>query len=81
MVESLLLFNWSSDGKKLAYVSFERGNLLIYLQDIVIGARELVFSFCGINGALLFLPDGRRLVLVLLRSGNLEIYVMDLGSK
>ena len=79
--EPLLSPNWSPDGKKLAYVSFERGNSSIYLQDIASGARELVSSFRGINGAPSFSPDGRRLALALSRSGNPEIYVMDLGSK
>lgn len=72
---------WSPDGRKLAYVSFERGNSSIVLQDIATGARETVASFKGINGAPSFSPDGRRLAVALSKSGNLEIYVMDLGSR
>ncbi|MBD7920949.1 Tol-Pal system beta propeller repeat protein TolB [Xanthomonas sp. CFBP 8703] len=79
--EPLLSPNWSPDGKKLAYVSFERGNSSIYIQDIATGARQLVSSFRGINGAPSFSPDGKKLALALSRSGNPEIYVMDLGSK
>ena len=79
--EPLLSPSWSPDGRKLAYVSFERGNSAIYIQDIASGARDLVSSFRGINGAPAFSPDGRRLALSLSRSGNPEIYVMDLGSK
>ena len=79
--EPLLSPAWSPDGRKLAYVSFERGNSAIYIQDIASGARDLVSSFRGINGAPAFSPDGRRLALSLSRSGNPEIYVMDLGSK
>lgn len=79
--EPLLSPNWSPDGKKLAYVSFERGNSSIYVQDISTGARELVASFRGINSAPAFSPDGRRLAMALSRSGNPELYVMDLGSK
>ena len=79
--EPLLSPSWSPDGSKLAYVSFERGNSAIYIQDIATGARELVSSFRGINGSPSFSPDGRRLALTLSRSGNPEIYVMDLGSK
>jgi TolB protein len=79
--EPLLSPAWSPDGRKLAYVSFERGNSSIYIQDISSGARELVASFRGINGAPNFSPDGRRLALTLSKSGNPEIYVMDLGSK
>lgn len=79
--EPLLSPSWSPDGRRLAYVSFERGNSSIYIQDITTGGRELVASFRGINGAPSFSPDGRRLALTLSRSGNPEIYVMDLGSK
>lgn len=79
--EPLLSPAWSPDGKRLAYVSFERGNSSIYLQEIASGARELVASFRGINGAPSFSPDGSRLALTLSRTGNPEIYVMDLASK
>lgn len=79
--EPLLSPSWSPDGRKLAYVSFERGNSSIFIQDIATGARELVASYKGINGAPAFSPDGSRLALTLSRSGNPEIYVMNLGSK
>lgn len=79
--EPLLSPAWSPDGRKLAYVSFERGNSSIFIQDISTGARELVASFRGINGAPAFSPDGSRLALTLSRSGNPEIYVMNLASK
>ena len=79
--EPLLSPSWSPDGRKLAYVSFERGNSSIWIQDISTGAREMVTSFRGINGAPDFSPDGTRLALTLSKSGNPEIYVMDLGSK
>jgi TolB protein len=72
---------WSPDGRKLAYVSFERGNSSIVVQDIATGAREVVAGFKGINSAPSFSPDGRRLAMALSKSGNPEIYVMDLGSR
>ncbi len=79
--EPLLSPAWSPDGRKLAYVSFERGNSTIYIQEIGTGAREVVASFRGINGAPAFSPDGRRLALTLSKGGNPDIYVMDLASK
>jgi len=79
--EPLLSPAWSPDGRKLAYVSFERGNSAIYIQDIATGSRELVSSFRGINSGPAFSPDGRKLALTLSRSGNPEIYVMDLATK
>ncbi len=79
--EPLLSPAWSPDGKKLAYVSFERGNSTIYIQEILTGARQVIASFKGINGAPAFSPDGSRMAMTLSKSGNPEIYVMDLGSK
>ena len=79
--EPLLSPAWSPDGKKLAYVSFERGNSTIYVQEKSTGAREVIASFRGINGAPAFSPDGRRMALTLSKSGNPEIYVMDLATK
>ena len=79
--EPLLSPSWSPDGRKLAYVSFERGNSAIYIQDIATGAREPVTTFRGVNASPSFSPDGSKLAVSLSRSGNPEIYVMDLASK
>ena len=79
--EPLLSPSWSPDGRRLAYVSFEKHNSSIFIQNLTTGGRELVASFRGINGAPSFSPDGRRLAMSLSRSGDPEIYVMDLGSK
>jgi len=78
--EPLLSPAWSPDGRKLAYVSFEKGNSAIYMQDVSTGARELVSGGRGINGAPAFSPDGTRLAMTLSRSGNPEIYVRDLDT-
>lgn len=79
--EPLLSPSWSPDGRSIAYVSFERGNSSIYIQNIGTGQREVVASHKGINGAPAFSPDGSRLALTLSKSGNPEIYVMDLASR
>ena len=79
--QPLLSPAWSPDARKLAYVSFEKGSSNIYIQNIGTGARELIASFKGINGAPAFSPDGTHLALTLSRSGNAEIYTMDLSSR
>jgi TolB protein len=79
--EPLLSPAWAPDGRRLAYVSFERGNSSIYVQDLSTGSRELVSSSKGINGGPAFSPDGRRLALTLSMGGNPDIYIMDLASK
>ncbi len=72
---------WSPDGRQLAYVSFEKGRSLIYMQDVSNGERELLAEFKGLNSAPSFSPDGRNLALTLSRDGNPEIYLLDLRSR
>ena len=81
--EPLLSPNWAPDGERIAYVSFEKGNSAIYVQNVATGQRELVSSRKGINGAPAFSPDGRYLAMTLSYTGNPEIYIQDLttGSK
>ena len=71
---------WSPDGRRLAYVSFEDGRSMVYVQDIATGKRDKVAAFKGINSAPAFSPDGNRLALTLSRDGNPEIYVMALAT-
>jgi TolB protein len=78
--EPLLSPNWSPDGTRLAYVSFEKGNSAIYVQNVATGQRELVSSGKGINGAPAFSPNGRYLAMTLSYSGNPEIYVRDMTT-
>lgn len=79
--EPLLSPAWSPDGKKLAYVSFEKGNSAIYIQDLSTGSRTLMTSFKGINGAPKFSPNGQRLAISLSKSGNSEIYTINIFDK
>lgn len=79
--EPLMSPAWSPDGQQLAYVSFEKGRSMVYIQNVHTGKRQLVASFPGINSAPAWSPDGKRLALVLSRAGNAEIYVMDLRTK
>lgn len=79
--EPLLSPAWSPDSKKLAYVSFERGNSSIYVQELTTGSRQILASYRGINGAPAFSPDGAKLALTLSQTGNPEIYTMDLATR
>lgn len=78
--EPLLSPAWSPDGRKLAYVSFEKGNSEIYVQDVATGAREIISSGKGINGAPAFSPDGTKLAMTLSRTGNPEVFVTELAT-
>jgi len=79
--QPLLSPKWSPRGDKLVYVSFEKGNSAIYVQNLSTGGRELMSNFKGINSGPSFSPDGTKLAMTLSKSGNAEIYVMDIYSK
>jgi TolB protein len=72
---------WSSDGKKIAYASFENGRSEIFIQEIATGNREKIASFKGSNSAPAFSPDDTHMAMVLSRNGNPDVYVMDLATR
>ncbi|MBS0289927.1 MAG: Tol-Pal system beta propeller repeat protein TolB [Proteobacteria bacterium] len=73
--------SWSADGRRLAYVSFEKNRAEIYFIDVATGKRELLSHFSGINGAPAWSPDGRQLALVLSKTGNPKLYLMNIANK
>jgi len=79
--EPLMSPSWSPDGRKLAYVSFEKRRASIYIQDLYSQSRSLVASYPGINGAPEWSPDGRKLALVLSKDGQPDVYILDVGSR
>lgn len=79
-LEPIMSPSWSPDGKKIAYVSFERKRSQIYVLEVFTGRREKITQFPGINGAPSWSPNGRQLALVLSKDGNPAIYTVDLSS-
>ncbi|MEE9357212.1 MAG: Tol-Pal system beta propeller repeat protein TolB [Sedimenticolaceae bacterium] len=72
---------WSPDGRKLAYVSFEKKQPSIYVQEVFTGRRQKITSYKGINGAPAWSPDGRKLALTLSKDGSPDIYVYSINRK
>ena len=79
--EPLMSPAWSPDGKKIAYVSFEKKSSAIFVQTIATGKRTRVADFSGINGAPAWSPDGTRLALTLSKDGSPDIYVLNLANR
>ncbi len=79
--EPIMSANWSPDGKRVVYVTFETGRPSIVIQDVNGSYRERLTNFRGINSAPVFSPDGRQLAMVLSKDGDPEIFLMDLATR
>lgn len=78
--QPILSPNWSPDGERLTYVSFENGNAEVFVQEMASGRRNSVAAFKGLNSAPAWSPDGKKLALTLSKGGNPEIYVLELAT-
>lgn len=74
---SIISPSWSPDGKRLAYVSFESGKPVIYVQTLATGQRVPLANFKGNNSAPAWSPDGSQLAIVLSRDGISQIYIIN----
>lgn len=74
--ESIMSPAWSPDGGHIAYVTFEHGHAVVFVQSLLTNQRKLVADFPGSNSAPAWSPDGRQLALVLTRDGSSQIYLV-----
>ena len=74
--------SWSSDGKRLAYVSYHNDRMVIYMITLATGQRNVVANFSGINSAPAFSPDDKTLAMALSRGqgAKTNIYSMQLRT-
>lgn len=76
--EPVMTPNWSPDGKRLVYVSFESRKPAIFVQDIYTKKRTKLASYPGLNSSPSWSPDGTKIAFVLSKDGQPEIYYYDL---
>jgi len=74
---SIISPKWSPDGQKLAYVSFESGKPVVYVQNLSSGNRTIAANFHGNNSAPAWSPDGNQLAVALSRSGLSNIFLIS----
>ena len=67
---------WSPDGSHLAYVTFEQGRAVTYVQSLFTRQRFVLAAFPGSNSAPVWAPDGKQLAIVLTRDGTSSIYLI-----
>ncbi|WP_301099433.1 Tol-Pal system beta propeller repeat protein TolB [Otariodibacter sp.] len=68
---------WSPDGTKLAYVTFENKKPQVVVHNIRSGKRIVVGALKGHNGAPSFSPDGSQLAFASNQDGLLNIYIAN----
>jgi TolB protein len=73
--------SWSPEGRRIAFVSFEKDRSSVNIVDVLTGRVERVTQFPGINGAPAWSPNGRTLALVLSKDGSPKVYMINLDSK
>lgn len=72
---------WSPDGKRIAYVSYERGRPEIFIHNIYTGKRFIIADFTGSNSSPAWSPDGHKLLMSLSLKNNSNIYEIDIQTK
>lgn len=72
---------WSPEGKRIAFVSFEKERSSINVVEVQTGQTQRLTQFPGLNSAPAWSPDGKTLALVLSKEGTPKIYTLDLASK
>ncbi|HEY6094982.1 MAG TPA: Tol-Pal system beta propeller repeat protein TolB [Gallionellaceae bacterium] len=76
MNEPIMSPAWSPDGSHLAYVTFEQGRAVVYVQSLLMRQRIVLAAFPGSNSAPAWSPDGKQLAIVLTRDGSSQIYLV-----
>lgn len=67
---------WSPDGSHLAYVSFEPGHAVAYVQSLYKNQRMVLADYPGSTSAPAWSPDGKQLAIVMTRDGGSHIYLV-----
>jgi TolB protein len=74
--EPIISPQWSPDGTRIAYVSFERRKPIVFVHNLLDGTRSVLANFEGSNSAPSWSPDGKKLAIVLTKDGTSNLYVI-----
>ncbi len=68
---------WAPNGRDLAYVSFESGKAVVWVQDLQTGRRSTIANFPGTNSAPAWAPGGHQLAVTLSRDSVAQLYLIN----
>ncbi len=74
--EPIISPQWSPDGTRIAYVSFERRKPIVFVHNLLDGTRTVLANFEGSNSAPSWSPDGKKLAVVLTKDGTSNLYII-----
>ncbi len=72
--------NWSPDARQLAYVSYESGRPMIYIQDLASGAKRALSDPTKSTISPAWSPDGRTIAFSMAERGNYNLYIMPVNG-
>jgi TolB protein len=75
--EPIISPQWSPDGQRVAYVSFEKRKPIVYILNVYDGRRKILAAFEGSNSAPAWAPDGKRLAITLTKDGISQLYLIN----
>lgn len=75
--EPIISPQWSPDGTRIAYVSFERKKPIVFVHNLLDGTRMVLANYEGSNSAPAWSPDGKKLAVVLTKDGSSNIYTIN----
>jgi TolB protein len=78
--EPIISPQWSPDGERLAYVSFEQHKAIVYVLNVFDGKRTILAAFTGSNSAPAWSPDGKRLAVTLTKDGVSQLYLINVDG-
>ncbi len=72
---------WASNGKQIAYVSFENQHANIFVHNLWTHKRKRVIHYPGNNSAPTWSPDGKKLAFVSTKDGYSKLYLFNLRNR
>lgn len=72
--------SWSPDARQLAYVSYESGRPVVYVQDLASGGKRAVSDPNKSSISPAWSPDGRSIAMSVSNRGDYDIYVANAGG-